>query len=75
MVFDKIKEILVDEIGCEEADVTPEANVIDDLGADSLAVMQIAMEIEDEYGITIPEEEIPNFKTVNDIVSFVENNK
>ncbi len=75
MVFEKVKEILVDEIGCEEEDVVLEASVIDDLGADSLAVMQITMALEDEYGVDVPEDVIPTLKTVKDIVDFVENNK
>ncbi len=75
MVFEKVKEILIDEIGCEEEDVKLEANVIDDLGADSLAVMQITMALEDEYGVDVPEDVIPTLKTVKDIVDFVENNK
>ncbi len=75
MIFEKVKEILVDEVGCDEEEVTLEANVIDDLGADSLAVMQITMALEDEYGVDVPEDVIPTLKTVKDIVDFVESNQ
>jgi acyl carrier protein len=74
MAFDKVKEILVEELGCEEADVTLEANVIEDLDADSLAIMQVVMEIEGEFDIEVPEAEVANLKTVGDIVNYITNN-
>lgn len=75
MALDKIKEILVDELSIDAATIKPESKVIDDLGADSLAVMQVVMGIEDEFGIEVPEEEIKNMVTVKDIVDYVEKNK
>lgn len=75
MAIEKIKEILVDELSINAADIKPESKVIDDLGADSLAVMQVVMGIEDEFGIEVPEEEIKNMLTVKDIVDYVEKNK
>lgn len=75
MVFDKVKEVLVEELGCEEEEVKLEANIIDDLDADSLAVMQVVMALEEEYDMEIPEDEVMNLKTVKDVVDYIENNK
>lgn len=75
MVFEKVKEVLVEELGCEEEEVKLEANIIDDLDADSLAVMQVVMALEEEYDMEIPEDEVMNLKTVKDVVDYIENNK
>ncbi|MCI9627465.1 MAG: acyl carrier protein [Clostridia bacterium] len=72
MVFDKVKSIIVDELMVDEADVTMEANIKDDLGADSLAVVDLAMSLEDEFGIEIPDNELENVKTVGDVVKLIE---
>lgn len=71
-MLEKLTELLVDELGCEEADVKLEANIIEDLGADSLAVMQLVMALEDEYDIEVPEDDIAKLKTVNDIIKYIE---
>ncbi len=72
MVFDKVKSIIVDELMVDEADVTLEANIKDDLGADSLAVVDLAMSLEDEFGIEIPDNELEDVKTVGDVVKLIE---
>lgn len=72
MVFDKVKEIIVDQLEVEEDKVTPEASIIDDLGADSLDVVDLVMALEDEFEIKIPDEDVENVKTVNDIVKIIE---
>lgn len=74
MVFDKIKELIVEQLGVEEDVVTPEANIQDDLGADSLDVVDLIQTIEDEYDLSIPDEAVEDIKTVNDIVNYVEKN-
>lgn len=74
MIFDKIKEIIVDQLGVEEDTVNPDANIQDDLGADSLDIVDLIQTIEDEYDISIPDEAVENIKTVGDIVSYVEKN-
>ncbi len=74
MVFDKIKELIVEQLGVEEDAVTPEANIQDDLGADSLDVVDLIQTIEDEYDLSIPDEAVEEIKTVNDIVNYVEKN-
>ena len=67
MTFDKIKELIVEQLGVEEDVVTPEANIQDDLGADSLDIVDLIQTIEDEYDLSIPDEAIEEIKTVNDI--------
>ncbi|HRU96666.1 acyl carrier protein [Ruminococcus sp. XPD3002] len=74
MTFDKIKELIVEQLGVEEDVVTPEANIQDDLGADSLDIVDLIQTIEDEYDLSIPDEAIEEIKTVNDIVNYVEKN-
>ncbi len=72
MVFEKVREILCEQFKLEENRVTMESSLIGDLGADSLDVIDLSMSIEDAFDIEVPDEEIENFKTVGDIVRFVE---
>ena len=74
MVYDKIKEIIVEQLGVEEDAVTPEANIQEDLGADSLDIVDLIQTIEDEYDLSIPDEAVEEIKTVNDIVNYIEKN-
>ncbi|MCQ2490530.1 MAG: acyl carrier protein [Ruminococcus sp.] len=74
MVFDKIKEIIVEQLGVEEDAVTSEANIQEDLGADSLDIVDLIQTIEDEYDLSIPDEAVEEIKTVNDIVNYIEKN-
>ncbi len=71
MVFEKIKEILVDQLGVEEAEVTMEASFIDDLAADSLDIVELIMTMEDEFGIEIDEEDVESLTTVGAAVEYV----
>ena len=73
MVFEKVREILMDQLDVEEDAVTMEASITDDLGADSLDVVDLVMSLEEEFDCEIPDEEIENIKTVGDIVHFIEN--
>ncbi len=74
-MFEKVKETIVSTLGCSADEVTLEANITDDLGADSLDAVEMSMALEEEFGLTIPDEELANFKTVKDIVDYIENNK
>lgn len=74
MVFDKIKAILAEQLDINEADITPESLIVEDLGADSLDAIDIVMSVEDEFGIEVPDEIVEKMESVNDIVTFVENN-
>lgn len=73
MVFDKIKDIIVEQLDVEEDAVTMEASITDDLGADSLDVVDLVMSIEESFDAEIPDEEVENIKTVGDIVKYIEN--
>ena len=73
MVFEKVKAIIVEQFELEEGTVTEETNFLTDLGADSLDVVELAMNIEDEFGLgEISEEEIRSIQTVGDLVAYVE---
>ncbi len=72
MVFDKVKDIIVDQLEVDEDKVTLEASIVDDLGADSLDVVDLVMALEDEFEIKIPDEDVENVKTVGDIVKIIE---
>jgi len=74
MIFEKVSQILMNELGVDEDLITPDANVMDDLGADSLDVVTLLMAFEEEFGLTIDDGEAENFKTVGDIVSYIEAN-
>lgn len=70
MIFEKIKEIIVDQLGVNEEDIKLETRFIDDLEADSLDLFQVIMELEDAFDVKV--EEVENIKTVSDAVSFIE---
>lgn len=74
MVFDKVKDIIVDQLDVDEDQITMDASITDDLGADSLDVVDLIMSLEEEFDIKIPDEEVENVKTVGDIVKFIEEN-
>ncbi len=71
----KVKEIIVDKLGVDEADVTPEASFTNDLGADSLDTVELIMELEKVFEITIPDDQAEKIATVGDAIAFIENNK
>ncbi len=73
MVFEKVRAILVDQLGIDDEEkITMEASITDDLGADSLDVVDLVMSLEEEFDIEIPDEDVENMKTVGDIVKYVE---
>lgn len=72
MLFDEVKEILVDQLDVNSDDIEMDSSLADDLGADSLDAIDIVMTIEDQYSIEVPDEIIKSMKTVEDIVSFIE---
>ncbi len=74
MVFDKIKEIIIEQLGVDESDITLDTSLVKDLEADSLDAVEIIMAIEEEYGIEIPDEEAEGFASIADIVKYVEDN-
>lgn len=74
MVLEKVKAILSEQFDVEEDSITPDTSIADDLGADSLDVVDLLMSIEDEFEIEVPDEEIDNIKTVGELVKYIENN-
>ena len=74
-IAERVKKIVVEHLGVEADKVTAEASFIDDLGADSLDVVEMLVTIEDEFNITVEDEEIENIKTIGDLVKFIEANK
>ena len=68
MEFEKLKDIIVDVMGCNPDEITMDTTFVDDLGADSLDIFQIIMAIEEEFGIEIPTEEAEKITTVGDAV-------
>ncbi|WP_409968784.1 acyl carrier protein [Bengtsoniella intestinalis] len=71
MTFEQIRDILVDTLACEAEQVTMEATLADDLGADSLAVVELTMALEEATGTTIADEDAVKLKTVADVLAFV----
>ena len=71
----KVKEIIVDKLGVDEAEVTPEASFTNDLGADSLDTVELIMEFEKAFEITIPDDTAEKIATVADAIAFIEANK
>jgi acyl carrier protein len=71
-VTEKVKKMVVDQLGVSEAEVIPEAKFIDDLGADSLDIVELIMALEDEYGIEIPDEDAEKMETVGDAIKYIE---
>lgn len=72
MTFDKVKKLLSEQLNIEEEKITESAKVIDDLGADSLDVVEMLMTLEDEFNISVTDEESVSLKTVGDIVKLID---
>lgn len=70
-IFDKVKAIIVDQLGVEEDEVTPEASFIEDLGADSLDIVELIMALEEEFEIEVPDEDAEKLSTVADAVDYI----
>ena len=73
--FFKVRDIVVDQLGVEADEVNIDSTFIDDLGADSLDIVELIMAFEEEFGIEIPDEAAEKIKTVQDVVSYIDQNK
>ncbi|HEX9880808.1 MAG TPA: acyl carrier protein [Candidatus Binatia bacterium] len=74
-VDERVKEIVCEQLGVSDEEVTPQASFIDDLGADSLDIVELVMALEEEYEMEISDEDAEKIKTVQDIVSYIEAHK
>ena len=75
MVFDEVKELVAEQLDVDASEVVAEANIQDDLGADSLDVVDLSMSLEEEFEVEIPDDAAKNIKTVGDIVKYIEDNQ
>ena len=73
--FDKVRDIVVEQLGVEADEVTIESTFIDDLGADSLDIVELIMAFEEEFSIEIPDEAAEKIKTVQDVVTYIDQNQ
>ena len=71
MFLEKIKPMIAEKFGIDEAQITADTRIIEDLGADSLDVVELLMTLEDDYGITIPDDEIQEIKTIGDVEKYI----
>ena len=74
MVFERIREIICDQLDLEEDKVTMDSDIMEDFEADSVDVVDLVMSIEDEFGLEVPDDQIENFRTVGDVVRYIEEN-
>ena len=73
--LDKVKEVIIDKLGVEEDKIVPKASFVDDLGADSLDTVELIMQLEEEFGIEIPDEDAEKMTTVKSVVDYIETNQ
>ena len=71
-VEEKVKQIIVEQLGVDEGEVTPNASFVDDLGADSLDTVELVMALEEEFGQEIPDEEAEKLQSVGDVIKYIE---
>jgi acyl carrier protein len=74
VVFEKVKSIIADQLGVEESEIKMESSFVDDLGADSLDIVELIMALEEEFDIEIPDSEAEKIATVGDAVEYIKNN-
>ena len=75
MTFEKVREIIAEQLSMDKEKIVETTIMAEELGADSLDFVEILMSLEDEFSVSIPDEEIPNLKTIKDLVDYIDNNK
>jgi acyl carrier protein len=73
-ILDKVRTVVVDQLNVDEDEVVEDASFIDDLGADSLGIVELVMALEEEFGISIPDEDAESIKTVGDAITYIQTN-
>lgn len=73
MIFEKVRDIIAEQLGLDPEEITMESSFIDDLGADSLDIVELIMALEEEFDIEIPDEDAEKIKTVGDVVEYLSN--
>jgi acyl carrier protein len=73
-IFEKVKEIIIEQLGVSETSITTEASFIDDLGADSLDIVELIMALEEEFDLEIPDNDAEKVVTVGDVVDYIKDN-
>ena len=74
MVFERVRAIMSNQLDVDEDRITMESDIAEDFGADSLDLVDLVMSLEDEFGIEVPDEQVENFRTVGDVVRYIEDN-
>lgn len=72
MIIEKVKELLAEQLGMDVNEIHDDSNILEDLGADSLDIIEMLMTLEDEYGVTIPDDQIGQVKTVKQVADLIE---
>lgn len=75
MIFEKVKEILLENLGCSEDDITMESDLVKDLKADSLDIVELSMTLEDEFGIVVLDKDLEKLQKVSGIIEYIERTK
>ncbi len=75
MIFEKVKEIIADQLGIDTEEIKMETKLIDDLGVDSLEIFEVIMSLEEEFEIEIPNEDVEGMKSVEEMVKYIESKK
>ena len=73
-ILEKVKAVVIDQLNVEDEEVVDDASFVDDLGADSLGIVELVMALEEEFGVSIPDEDAESIKTVGDAVSYIQAN-
>lgn len=74
MVFDKVKALIAEQLDIDESKITIDTDIVKDLNADSLDIVEMLMKIEDEYGLVVADEDVVNLKTIRGVVDYIEKN-
>ena len=74
MTIDKVTKLLAEQLNIDPKTIKPTSKIVEDLGADSLDMIEMLMSLEDEFGISVPDDQVASLKTVKDIVTFIDNN-